>query len=113
MLKHFSLSISLALLVVTGCAKGDGDMTGTAGTGGGEPPPAGLGSGGPFNFPQSKTSGACSITSNSNATAAMQNVYNSWKSTFVTSNGAPGGLRVQSPQHSGGTVSEGMGYGMI
>ena len=32
---------------------------------------------------------------------------------FVTSNGAGGFLRVQSPQHSGGTVSEGIGYGMI
>lgn len=113
MVKHFSLSISLALLLVGGCASPGGNMTGTAGTGGGGPPPPGLGQGGPFTFPQSKTSGACSITSVANATAAMQNVYNSWKSTFVTSSNAGGGLRVQSPQHAGGTVSEGMGYAMI
>ena len=41
------------------------------------------------------------------------NAYNSWKSTFVTSNGAGGFLRVQSPQHASGTVSEGIGYGML
>ena len=110
MVKQFSLSISLALLLVAGCAKGGGDQTGT---GGGGPPPPGLGQGGPFTFPQGKTSGACSITSVANASGAAQNAYNSWKSTFVTSSNAGGGLRVQSPQHAGGTVSEGMGYGMI
>jgi len=120
MIKALSLSlcgVSLALFLTGGCAKGNGGdnggSMGTAGTGGSGPPPPGLGQGGPFTFPQSKTSGACTITSVGTAVSATQNAYNSWKSTFVTSNGAGGALRVQSPQHSGGTVSEGIGYGMI
>jgi endo-1,4-beta-D-glucanase Y len=108
MIRHLSLSISLALLLVGGCASPGGDMTGTGGA-----PPPGLGQGGPFTFPQSKTSGSCTITSVANSGAATQSAYNSWKSTFVTADGAGGGLRVQSPQHASGTVSEGMGYGMI
>jgi endo-1,4-beta-D-glucanase Y len=91
------------------------------GTGGGggtsAPPPPGLGQGGPFPFPQAKTSGACTIATSASAAAATMNAYNSWKSMFVTSTGAGNGLRVQSPQNlngtTNGTVSEGMGYGMI
>jgi endo-1,4-beta-D-glucanase Y len=48
-----------------------------------------------------------------NSAAATQSAYTSWKNMFVTSSGAGGFLRVQSPQHQGGTVSEGIGYGMI
>lgn len=113
-MKSLSLSFAFALLLAAGCASGGGDPTGGGGSGGSSaPPPPGLGQGGPFPFPQSKTSGACTITSVSTATGSMTTAYNSWKSTFVTSSGANGGLRVQSPQHASGTVSEGIGYGMI
>jgi endo-1,4-beta-D-glucanase Y len=114
---RLSLCSWVAVLIAVGCGSKGGEPTGTAGTtgtgGSSPPPPPGLGSGGPFNFPQNKKSGSCSIASMANAAAATQSAYNSWKSTFVTSSGAAGGLRVQSPQHSGGTVSEGIGYGMI
>ena len=130
MIRHLSLSISavsLAILLVAGCASPSGtNMTGSAGTmgscgsagtgntgGTSPPPPPGLGSGGPFSFPQSKKSGSCTITTVSNAAAATNGAYNSWKSTFVTSSVAGSFLRVQSPQFSNGTVSEGIGYGMI
>jgi endo-1,4-beta-D-glucanase Y len=61
------------------------------------------------------------LTSVANAATATQSAYNSWKSMFVTQNGAGGGLRVNNPQTvrcnntnvSNGTVSEGIGYGMI
>jgi endo-1,4-beta-D-glucanase Y len=39
--------------------------------------------------------------------------YNNWKSTYVTSSGAGGNLRVRRPQDSDDTVSEGMAYGML
>src|SRR3954452_3021849 len=115
-----SLLLSLALLLAAGCSSPGGDSTGAAGTTGGggsggssAPLPPGLGQGGPFPFPQNKKSGSCTITSVANAGGTTQNAYSSWKNTFVTANGAGGFLRVQSPQHSGGTVSEGIGYGMI
>ena len=124
MFKPYLLRISLSLLLplglVGGCASGGGDMTGAAGTtgaggssGGSTELPPGLGQGGPFPFPQNKTSGACAITSVPNAAAATSNAYTAWKGSFVTASGAGGGLRVQSPQHQSGTVSEGIGYGMI
>jgi endo-1,4-beta-D-glucanase Y len=119
MTMRYFLCLSLPLLLLGGCASG-GDMTGMAGTtgtggigGGSMPPPPGLGQGGPFPFPQGKTSGTCTITSVANAAAATTNAYAAWKGSFVTAAGAGGGVRVQSPQHSGGTVSEGIGYGMI
>ena len=120
---RFSLFLSLASLaplLAVGCGAKGGDPTGGAGTTGGAgaggssaPLPPGLGQGGPFPFPQNKRSGSCTITSVANAGPTTLNAYNSWKSTFVTATGAGAGLRVQSPQHSGGTVSEGIGYGMI
>lgn len=123
MIRHASLSVSLVLLLAASCASPSGNSTGTAGTmgtggsgatgGTSAPPPPGLGQGGPFPFPQGKKSGACAITTVSNPGPAANAAYTSWKGTFVTSSGAGGGLRVQSPQHSGGTVSEGIGYGMI
>jgi endo-1,4-beta-D-glucanase Y len=120
MIMRFSLATSLAFLLIAGCSSPASDPTGMAGTtgtagagGSSAPPPAGLGQGGPFAFPQNKKSGACTIASVANASGAAMSAYNSWKSTFVTPNGAGGFLRVQSPQHSGGTVSEGIGYGMI
>lgn len=121
MLKYLSLSICLAFLAGAGCASptpadrtGAAGTTGTAGAGGSSmQPPPGFAMGGPFPFPQNKTSGACTITSVPNAAASTQNAYNSWKNTFVTSAGAGGFVRVQSPQHQSGTVSEGIAYGMI
>jgi endo-1,4-beta-D-glucanase Y len=100
----------------TGGSSSTGGGTGTGGT------PAGLGTGGPFAFPQGKASGSCTLTTASGASTAAQNAYNSWKSTYVSSSGAPsGGLRVVDPQTlncggtnvSNGTVSEGIGYGML
>jgi endo-1,4-beta-D-glucanase Y len=122
MIRHLFLSIGLASLVAAACSSpsnqtGTAGTTGNGGTGGGggsgQPPPPGLGQGGPFPFPQNKKSGACTITSVANAHVATNSAYVSWKSSFVTSNGAGGFLRVQSPQHASGTVSEGIGYGMI
>src|SRR5436190_11601051 len=109
--------VSLAVLVAAGCASPtNNNPTGTAGTmgtggnggsgntgGTSPPPPPGLASGGPFPFPQSKKSGSCSIATAANAGPAALTAYNNWKSTFVTATGAGGFLRVQSPQHSGGT----------
>jgi len=107
---------------------GSGGSTGGSGTGGSSSGTGGSGSTlpdflshGPYPFPQSKTSGACTLTTNGNAASATQSAYNSWKSSFVTSSGASSGLRVQNPQTvncngtnvGGGTVSEGMGYGML
>jgi endo-1,4-beta-D-glucanase Y len=132
---------ALVALAFSACAKpsdmggGSGGTTGSGGSGSGGSSSSTGGSGatlpdflshGPYPFPQSKTSGSCMLTSNSNAASATQSAYNSWKSSFVTSNGAPSGaLRVQDPQNitcsgngsstqvSNGTVSEGMGYGML
>ncbi len=126
-LSLFVSAVSLGALVAAGCASpsnnnnpqgtagtmGTGGSAGSGNTGGSSGPPPGLGQGGPFPFPQNKKSGSCSIASGTNPGPATLSAYNSWKSMFVTGNGAGGFLRVQSPQHSGGTVSEGIGYGMI
>jgi endo-1,4-beta-D-glucanase Y len=104
----------------TGGSPGTGGSgTGTGGvTGAG----AGFGMGGPFTFPQSKASGACTLTTVANAATATMTAYTSWKNTYVTSSGAPSGaVRVTNPQTlscagtsvQNGTVSEGMGYGML
>jgi endo-1,4-beta-D-glucanase Y len=100
----------------TGGSSSTGGATGSGGAGNG------LGTGGPFAFPQGMASGSCTLTTAANASTAAQSAYNSWKSTYVTSSGAPSGaLRVTDPQTlscsgtnvSNGTVSEGMGYGML
>src|SRR5262252_9636256 len=56
-----------------------------------------LGTGGPFNFPQNKVSGTCTLTTAGGSAGAAQTAYMSWKNSFVTSNGAgaAGNLRVQ------------------
>jgi len=99
-----------------------GSTGGSPGTGGANTNIPGLAMGGPFAFPQSKVSGTCTLTTVANAASATMAAYSSWKSTYVTSSGAPSGaLRVQDPQTlncagnnvSNGTVSEGMGYGML
>ncbi|MGD0566609.1 MAG: glycosyl hydrolase family 8, partial [Candidatus Goldiibacteriota bacterium] len=57
------------------------------------------------------------IYATSVSTSSIQNAYNTWKGTYVTTNGAGGYQRVQSPEavngYSNCTVSEGMGYGML
>jgi endo-1,4-beta-D-glucanase Y len=74
-----------------------------------------LGSGGPFPFPQNKTSGACTLTTIANASQVVQAAYEAWKTTFVTATGAgaAGNLRVVRITDSNDTVSEGIGYGML
>lgn len=123
--RAFALSLSVvaagsALLGITaGCSSSDkpagGSSPGVGGSSGGGPgqggPGGGLGTGGPFAFPQSKVSGSCMLTTVTNAAAATQSVYESWKGTYVV-NGNPG-LRVQRPESGGDTVSEGIAYGML
>ena len=90
---------------------GSGGATAPAGTGG-----AGttllLGMGG-HPFPQNKKPGNCMLTTVASASASVQSAYNAWKSTYVTSAGASGGLRVRRNNNGDDTVSEGIGYGMI
>ncbi len=47
------------------------------------------------------------------ADSAVSSAYSAWKSTYVTSSGAGGFLRVQRTENGNDTVSEGIGYGMI
>src|SRR4051794_5974463 len=78
----------------TGGSTGSGGTSGNGGNGGS----SGLFiTNGPFPFPQNVKPGSCSLTSVGNASAAAMNAYNSWKGTYVTSNGAGGFLRVQRP----------------
>jgi endoglucanase len=104
----------------TGGSTGGSSSGGSTGSGGGLP--AGLGTGVGYGFPQNKTSGACALTSVGNAASQTQTAYNSWLNTYVTSSGAPSGAkRVIDPQQlkcgatsvTNGTVSEGIGYGML
>ena len=110
----------------TGGTTGEAGTTGTAGTtgaGGTKASIPGLGMGGPFSFPQSKASGMCALTTVANAASATMTAYSSWRSTYVTSSGAPSGaLRVTDPETvhcdnnvavANGTLSEGMGYGLL
>ncbi|MBN2442131.1 MAG: hypothetical protein JXJ04_12325 [Spirochaetales bacterium] len=58
--------------------------------------------------------GITSASSNqSSENSYVLSEYNSWKSTYVTSSGAGGNLRVRRPANSDDTVSEGIGYGML
>jgi endo-1,4-beta-D-glucanase Y len=96
-----------------GSSPGTGGTSATAGKGG-KGGAAGSGTapipGGPFPFPQNKTSGMCSITTYANASAAVQSVYTYWKTNFVVAAGS--GLRVLF-NNEGQTVSEGVAYGML
>ena len=40
-------------------------------------------------------------------------MYNQWKATFVTADGATGGLRVKRPENNHDSVSAGIAYGML
>src|SRR5205085_2277300 len=91
-----------------------GSMTGGAPGNGGDTGGLKLATGGPFPFPQHKTSGSCMLTSAAGADSAARGAYNAWLASFVTSSGAgTGNLRVQRPTNQNDTVSEGIGYGMI
>lgn len=115
---------ALPCLLLAACASAGSDSSGAAGTSGASGTTgsagtsgagAGFGMGGPFNLPQNKKSGACTITSVGSPQNAVTSAYNAWKGTYVV----PGdvGMRVQSPEAiagiTGSTVSEGIGYGML
>jgi endo-1,4-beta-D-glucanase Y len=100
---------------------GSAGTSGTAGTSGAG---NGLGTGGPFTFPQNKVSNKCTLTTVANASADAMAAYMSWRTTYVTPTGAGSGLRVQrgssqtqptcsSAKTDNDTVSEGIGYGMV
>jgi len=98
----------------TGSA-GTGGSTGT-GTGGSTPAtcgpqtapgPAG---GANFPFPQHKLSPNCGYPTNCND-ADVMTAWNTYKAKMIVNNG--GGLRVQRPENSNDTVSEGIAYGML
>jgi len=89
----------------TGGTSASGGSSGTAGAS------ASVITGGPFPFPQNKKPMYCTLTTVANASMAVQTIYGTWKTTYVTS-GNPG-LRVQRPENQSDTVSEGIGYGML
>jgi endo-1,4-beta-D-glucanase Y len=64
-----------------------------------------------YPFPQNRQYANCTYPTYSNTD--VQNAYDKWKSDEVTTNGAKGFERVQRPNNSSDTVSEGIGYGMI
>lgn len=125
-------SLALAILASLSCAA-EPNMGGTGGSGtGGGPAGSGgakSGSGGAMGasggaqgaaaalpFPQTKQPGSCKLTMMAASTAAAtatKTAYDDWKTAFLTSDGAGGGLRVKRPSNSNDTVSEGIGYGMI
>ena len=63
-----------------------------------------------FPFPQHKLSANCAYPTNCNDADVMTS-WNTYKSKMIVSNG--GGLRVQRPENSNDTVSEGIAYGML
>ena len=97
----------------TGGKTGSGGAVGSGG--------AGTGSGGAvanvaatFPFPQNRKPAMCNLTSVAGASASTMTAYQSWRSSFVTSDGAgSGGMRVKRPGNASDTVSEGIGYGML
>jgi endo-1,4-beta-D-glucanase Y len=100
----------------TGASGGTGATGGSAGAGatGGSSGSAGaapLISGGPFPYPQNKKPQYCTLTTVANASASVKSIYDGWKSQYVVT--ASPGYRVQRPENSNDTVSEGIGYGML
>ena len=68
---------------------------------------------GNYPFPQNFTYPYGIKATNANF-STIQSIYNTWKSTYVTSSGCPSGmLRVQRPSDGYDTVSEGQAYGML
>jgi endo-1,4-beta-D-glucanase Y len=136
-LSSFSATAVLAVVGATalGCASpagnptgtgGSGDSAGTTGSGGtggsgpgtGGSSPAMCGpqtapapaNGANFPFPQHKLSANCGYPTNCNDTDVMTS-WTTYKSKMIVNNG--GGLRVQRPENSNDTVSEGIAYGML
>jgi len=71
------------------------------------PGPAG---GANFPFPQHKLSPNCGYPTNCND-ADVMTAWNTYKTKMIVNNG--GGMRVQRPENSNDTVSEGIAYGML
>jgi endo-1,4-beta-D-glucanase Y len=90
--------------------------TGSAAAGAGWNQPTAANSTGQFPFPQNRTVSRCTYptTSVSSLNSLVNSAYTKWKGDLVVTTGAPGGAaRVQDPQTSNRTVSEGIGYGML
>jgi endo-1,4-beta-D-glucanase Y len=125
------LVAAAALLLMGACASPSGDMTGAAGTSGpagtsgtagstgsggtaapvcGPQTPAPASGGANYPFPQHRLSASCGYPTNCNDADVSQS-WMTWKSKMVVS--ASGGLRVQRPENSNDTVSEGIAYGML
>lgn len=64
----------------------------------------------PYTYPYGQSSVA---TDQNTENSYVQSEYASFKSKYLTSNGAGGYLRIQRPENSNDTVSEGIGYGML
>jgi len=64
-------------------------------------------------FPQNKKPGSCSLTSVMDAAMSTKAAYDAFKSSYLTSDGAGGNLRIKRPSNSNDTVSEGIAYGML
>jgi endo-1,4-beta-D-glucanase Y len=125
-----SLSRATALLIVAvaagapaGCASpsggspsgtgGTGNSSGTGGTGPvmcgpQDQPPAANGAN--FPFPQHRLAASCGYPTSCNDADVMTS-WNTYKGKMIVMNG--GGLRVQRPENSNDTVSEGIAYGMV
>jgi endo-1,4-beta-D-glucanase Y len=123
-----ALGLAAMGVLLTACAATPATSAGGMGGAAGATGPTGLGgsggdthglklaTGGPYPFPQTRVSGACTLTTTAAsgaAAAAAQAAYNAWKGSFVTATGAGGALRVVRNQNNNDTVSEGIGYGML
>jgi endo-1,4-beta-D-glucanase Y len=110
------LACSSSATSPTGTA-GTNGAGGTTGAGGTSGPIPGLGTGGPFTFPQNKVSGSCTLTTVANASTLAMSAYTTWRSTYVVpgtdATGKAAGMRVERPENGEDTVSEGIGYGML
>jgi endo-1,4-beta-D-glucanase Y len=92
---------------------GTGDSTGSGGTGTttcGPQSPAPAANGANFPFPQHRLAASCGYPTTCNDADVMAS-WNTYKSKMIVSSG--GGLRVQRPENSNDTVSEGIAYGMV
>jgi len=99
----------------TGMA-GTTGTAGTTGSGGSSPTTCGPqtapgpSGGANFPFPQHKLSANCGYPTSCNDADVMTS-WNTFKTKMIVNNG--GGLRVQRPENSNDTVSEGIAYGML
>lgn len=89
---------------------------GSSGTGGNSSackagPPAAPAGGAGYPFPQNRFSNVCIYPAGCNDADAM-NGWNMYKARLLVDNG-DGTMRIQRPENSNDTVSEGIGYGML